>query len=324
MIKKFNEFVNNMSLGEIVESLYDDDYIKNIVNRFIGEIPPDIEISNAINLLDEKQQADIRGQIKRYQEDGIEDKDITMISSVNISESQQQKEEVIDDTNTEIVSPAGKSTFTSFLKSLTALGQKEKQINSDKCPSQFLIFYLYDKLYSNDVKSIFDRFKSLSRYTNLIDYGNNEVSLYFGIKNDGTLEYGVAYETLLPIGTFKLSKSTIKWVIQIDSKSAQSLKKEIVNLSYQDIILLGKIKNEMANYKPGYFSKVSKPIIRDSVISFGYYGIGNWSNGNMDPNDLETFKNHFSSFVANTKWGKKVKISVKPESFWLYLNVKLK
>jgi len=57
MIKKYKEFINENfnSFGEEVESKYQDDYIKNIVNRYISTVDPDIRISNAINSLDEKQ-----------------------------------------------------------------------------------------------------------------------------------------------------------------------------------------------------------------------------------------------------------------------------
>ena len=189
--------------------------------------------------------------------------------------------------DTEIVSSlviAGKSIFSSFLKSLTALGQKEKQPNLDKCPSQFLLFYFYDNLYANDVKSIFNRFKSLNRFVNLIDYGKNEVSLYFGIKCDGTLEYGIAYERLHKMGGFKLSASTIKWIIQLDSKSAASLKKEIVNLSYQDILLLGKIFTVQCTNVSEFVERKkmdssSKNVQEDALISVG--PAYNPANGNL-------------------------------------------
>lgn len=319
MIKKFFEFLNDKSLGELVESLYDDDYIKNIVNRYIGDISPDIELSNAIDILDDRTKRDIKAQIDRYQSNGIENRDVEMIASTEINEQVIEQPEVQNE-----ISVAGKSIFTSFLKSLTALGQKEKQPDLEKCPSQFLLFYFYDNLYANDVKNIFNRFKSLNRFTNLIDYGKNEVSLYFGVRCDGTIEYGIAYERLHKMGGFKMSASTIKWIVQTESKSAASLKKEIVNLTYQDILLLGKIKTDMKEYNPGYNEKVQRPLIKDRVMTFGYYGVGNWSNGKADETDLLRVKNDFSLFVGKHKWANKVLVSVKPQSFWLYLNIKIK
>ena len=72
MIKKYLEFINESelqdfnSLGEWVESLYDDEYVKNIVNRFLGDVSSDIRLSNAINTLDQSEQDYIKAQIDTY------------------------------------------------------------------------------------------------------------------------------------------------------------------------------------------------------------------------------------------------------------------
>jgi hypothetical protein len=158
----------------------------------------------------------------------------------------------------------------------------------------------------------------------MIDYGKNDCSLYFGIKCDGSFEYGIAYDKLNPIGQFKISASVVKWLISLESKSATSLKKEMVNLSLADILLLGKIKDDMKEFKPSYFEKESKPTITDKVISFGYYGAGKWENGKIDPTELSTIKNKLHNWVITKKWGQKVLISVKPHSFWLYIQIKIK
>ena len=266
MIKRYLEFIKESSeneyhsLGEWVESLYEDDYIKNIVNRYISDITPDIILSNAINILDENTKAEIKSQIEDYQKNGIQDKETEVVVSTDT-------EKLLESTEITI---AGKGIFTSFLKTLTALGQKDVNPSKDKCPDNFLLFYHYPNLSAEDVKTIFGRFKSLTRYIEMIDYGKNEVDLYFGIKCDGTFEYGILYEEFLPIGQFKLSQSIIKWIVQLDSKSASSLKKELVNLNYTDILLLGKIKTDMKDFNPGYHEQKSKPTIIEKVISFGY------------------------------------------------------
>ena len=135
MIKKFEEFIKeSKSIGQWIESIYNDDYIKNIVNRYIDNISPDIELSNAIDILDDRIKSDIKYQIEKYLKNGIVNKETTIIASTEINESTEP--EVQSD-----ISLAGKSIFSSFLKSLTALGQKDKSNNIEKCPSQFLLFY---------------------------------------------------------------------------------------------------------------------------------------------------------------------------------------
>lgn len=326
IIKKYTQFIKEnleefKSIGEWVDSLSNDDYILNIVNRYLDDINPDIKLSNAINLLDDNEKNDIKSQIEEYLENGLES-ETKILASTDIKKLSESFE--VEPIIQQEISIAGKGVFSSFLKSLTALGRKDSKPNYEDCPSDFLMFYKYDGLNSTDVKSIFSRFKSLIRYTDMIDYGKNEISLYFGIKCDGQFEYGISYDKLLPIGQFKLSKSSIKWLIQLESKSASSIKKELVNLSFNDIILLGMIKKEMVLYKPGYFEKKSYPFISDKVISFGYYGIGKWENGKIDNNEYLDIKNNFTNWVLSKKWGSKILVSIKPESFWLYINIKIK
>lgn len=322
MLKKYLDFIKENqingfnSLGEWIESLMDDEYIRNIVGRYTKESDPSVDLSNAINILDDNTKKEIKSQVDNYLQNGIEEKEPQFLISTDL---EQLTEALAED-----ITIAGKGIFTSFLKSLTSLGQKEAQPSWEKCPQDFLIYYYYPNLQSESVKQIFSRFKSLTRYIDLIDYQKNEVDLYFGIKCDGEFEYGLHYENNHPIGKFKLSQTAIKWICQLDSKSAFSLKKELVNLTYADILTFGKIKSDMASFQPGYFEKKLSPSIKDRVISFGYYGIGRWDNGKLDEGEFQNIKNNFTTWLLSKKWGSKVLISVKPMSFWVYLHIKLK
>jgi hypothetical protein len=317
-LKKYIDFISESekfnSLGEWVESLIEDDYVKNIVGRYTKDINPGIDLSNAINILDKRTQSEIKSQIEEYLQNGIKDKDPNIIVSTNIEELTESE-----------ITMAGKGIFSSFLKSLTALGQKMINANWEKCPDNFLLFYYYPNLNSIDVKSIFNRFKSLSRYSDMIDYGKNEVNLYYGVRCDGIFEYGIIYDDKTsPIGEFKLSSSSIKWITTLESQSAHSLKKELVNLTLSDIITLGRIKTDMKDFNPGYHEKKLAPILKDKVISFGYYGVGRWDNGKLDEGEFINIKTNFTNWLLSKRWGSKVLISVKPQSFWLYIHIKLK
>lgn len=319
MIKKYIEFISEgqfnefNSLGEWVESLIDDLYIRNIITRYTKEFDPSINLSNVINVLDNKEQREIKYQIDHYLENGIEEKEPQILAYTDLEPLTESE-----------ITVAVRSIFISFLKSLTSLGQKEAQPSWEKCPDEFLLFYHYPNLQSEDVKQVFSRFKSLTRYLDMVDYQKNETDLYFGIKCDGNFEYGFHYDVLKPIGQFRLSQSVIKWICQIESKSAHSLKKELVNLTLADVITLGKIKTDMLTFNPGYHEKKLTPIIKDRVISFGYYGIGKWDNGKLDEGEYLNIKNNFTTWLLSKKWGGKILISVKPNSFWLYLHIKLK
>lgn len=319
MIKKYSEFIKESKIegfntfGEWIESIYSDEYIKNIVNRYIGDIGSDIRLANAVNLLDENIQAEIRQQIEEYQSHGIEEKEPEISASTDIEQLTESE-----------ITMAGKGIFHSFLKALTALGQKERQSFPDECPDDFLLFYLFDNLDAQAAKQVFARFRSLVPYVEHIDYGKNEVGLYFGIKCDATLEYGVFYDSPIPFGSFKASQSAIKWLSGIDAKSAFALKKELVNLTFADISALGKAKQDMLQYNPGYHESRMKPRLKDRVLSFGYQGIGKWDNGQLDRAELDNLKGNFVNWILGKKWGEKFLISVKASSYWLYIHIKLK
>ena len=309
IIKRYLQFINedeNTSLGQWISSLIEDEYVRNIVARYTQEIDPSIDLENAINLLDKRTQLEIKEQIEEYLQKGIEEKQPDILTSTDTEQLWESE-----------ITVAGKGMFASFLKSLTALGQKDCLPNWEKTPNDFLFYYHFSSLQSEIVKSVFMRFKSLSRYLDLIDYQQNEVSLYFGIKCDGNFEYGMCYDNLLPIGQFKLNQSVIKWICQIESKSAHSLKKELVNLSLADVMTLGKIKLDMKGFNPGYHESKDVVKIQDKIISFGYKGLGKWDNGKFDEGEFMNIKNNFTTWVMTKRWGGKVLISVKPNSFWL-------
>jgi hypothetical protein len=334
IIKRYLDFISESnseefnSIGEWVESLSTDDYVMNIVNRYINDnqklysgedINPTIDLSNAVNLLPENIQKEIKYQIDNYLETGIEEKEPLVLPSTETEELLGESVEVQSE-----ISVAGKGIFTSFLKSLTALGLKESNPNWDRCPEDFLLYYHFPNLDSESVKQIFSRFKSLTRYLHLVDYQHNQLDLYFGLTTAGQCEYGIQYEQRFPIGQFKLSQSVVKWMLSLESKSSQSLKKEIVNLTYSDMIILGLIKTDMKSFTPGYFEKKLTPMLRDRVITFGFYGVGRWDNGKLDEGEYQNIKTNFTNWLLTKKWGSKVLISVKPESFWLYIHLKLK
>ena len=317
IIKRYLQFINedeNTSLGQWISSLIEDEYVRNIVARYTQEIDHSIDLENAINLLDKRTQLEIKEQIEEYLQKGIEEKQPDILTSTDTEQLWESE-----------ITVAGKGMFASFLKSLTALGQKDCLPNWEKTSNDFLFYYHFSNLQSEIVKSVFMRFKSLSRYLDLVDYQQNEVSLYFGIKCDGNFEYGICYDNLLPIGQFKLNQSVIKWILSLESKSAFSLKKELVNLTYSDILILGQIKRDIGTFNPGYFEKKLFPQIKDRVFSFGFYGVGKWDNGQLDQGEFMNIKNNFTTWLISKKWGGKVLISVpQPKSFWFNLHIKLK
>ena len=69
MIKRYLEFIKENqvngfnTLGEWVESLMDDEYVRNIVARYTKDSDASIDLSNAINILDDNAKDEIKYQI---------------------------------------------------------------------------------------------------------------------------------------------------------------------------------------------------------------------------------------------------------------------
>ena len=80
----------------------------------------------------------------------------------------------------------------------------------------------------------------------------------------------------------------------------------------------------MTQYNPGYHEKRLRPELKDRVMSFGYQGIGKWDNGKLDESELANLKSNFVTWLLSKNWGSKVLISVKANSYWLNIHIKIK
>lgn len=216
----------------------------------------------------------------------------------------------------------GKGILNTFFKCLTALGFKDNTPQTKEVPSEFLIFFKFTGVDASKIEAVFKRFKSLSSIP--VDYTHPLMSLYFGIKNNGEFEYGYYHDELVPIGVFKLNKSTLNSIKLSELKSSSGLKKVLLNLSLNDILLFGKIKVEMDKFTPGYFSQKSSPILNDRLITFGYYGYGKWSEGNLDVESENELKSNLKTFLSKYKWSEKVQIRVYSSNFWSMIDIKIK
>ena len=316
MIKRYNDFIqesfskeNHHSLGEYIEQLAENyEFIQMIVGQMTGDIDVSIRMSNAINLLDDLQKVELLKRVENHL-NGVEGK--THVAAT------------VDAKTVEPIDEAyGKNVLNTFFKCLTALGFKENSPQTNEVPTEFLMFFKLSGVDSSRIEGVFRRFKSLQSIN--IDYSHPTMGLYFGIKCDGNFEYGYYYDVLIPIGQFKLTKSIYNQIKLSELKSASGLKKILVNLNFEDILLMSKIKVEMDKFNPGYFEQKMVPQILERTMTFGYYGVGKWDNGQLDAGEFENVKNNLKAFLMKYKWSEKIMISVQPSKFWVYIQIKLK
>jgi hypothetical protein len=88
--------------------------------------------------------------------------------------------------------------------------------------------------------------------------------------------------------------------------------------------IYSKLKSVMKDYFPGQSESKLKPTINGDVISYGYEGLGNWDNGQLDSGELENIKNNFRSFLMQYKWSDKTQFNVIPSDHWVFINIKIK
>lgn len=321
MLKKYLDFINESnldeivkkyhSLGEYIESLSENDsYILNLVAQYTENMDPTIRLANVVNILDKEKQKELLIRIDNYKNDNqSQDIDVTAYAGV-VSE------------NTDVLS--GKNMFKCFLKSLTALGLKNTDLSKTK-PDDWLFYFKTNEVSVDTLKSIMSRYRHFDYVVNTIEYKHNDCSLYYGIKLDLTFEYGIKTEDqVITIGKFKITKGIINWLLTLDSPSSVNIKKVIVGLNVEDLYLVSKIVPEMKKWRIGDSEKRSGPIFNNGIMSFGFYGVGKWSAGQLDQEDFENVKTNIKRYLSNYKWADKIKVNVTFNDFWIWINIKIK
>lgn len=318
MIKRYLQFINEKygdfdTIGEYIENLAgDDETCLHIISQFIQDIDPSVRVANAINLLDDHTQKVIKNQIEEYKSgDQIEDEpEISTYVNANLLESNNS---------------GGKNLFKCFLKVITALGQKDLTPDWNKTPDHFLMVFKTPKINVVDVKSVMARYRFFDLFIGQLDYRFNECQLYYAISCKMNFTYGIINdEQAVSFGSFKLTKGMLNYLLTLESPSAIPIKKYLSSLNLEKISLFVKIKSDMKNYIPGSCEQRANPIITDDVITFGFYGLGRWDNGVMDPAEVENAKTNLTNFLMQYRWTEKVQVSVTANNFWLNFNFKIK
>ena len=120
-----------------------------MINSKIVSIKSDVKVSNAINTLSEYDKRFLYNNVCDF----IDGKEINSEVSVTAT---------VNENVTEVTT--GKSVFKTFLRMLTSLGLKENSPSWDKCPKDFILYYEFNDVKLETLKSVMSRFKSLSLF----------------------------------------------------------------------------------------------------------------------------------------------------------------
>lgn len=294
------------SIGSYISDLAEnDDRVRELVANFTKEIDPSIEMSNAINILDDIKKVELLRNVEQHinNEKGNFNVSTRAASDHELNESQGKR-----------------GIFTSFLKSLTALGFRENQHSTD-IPDRFLFIFRFSGKKGDDIMTIFKRFA----YLDSVELDpERPTQLYFGLTDDNIIEYGWYYDELNKLGEFKLTKSEFNKLKIAEFKSLSGFKKLVSQLDHTDIILMLKLKKRMREFDPGKISSKMQPRINDRIITFGYYGYGTWKSGVLEQENITELKEKVKQFLLNDKWSEKFLMNVSSNNFWTYINFKIK
>lgn len=300
-MKNFNEFREENNLGSFIQSTLlkcsdeQSKFILRLVGTYLEEINHQVDLSNALNILNKNTKNEIKRRVELYLNGNMEDVKVSAVVNNN---------ELFNESY-------GKNVLNTFFKCLTALGLKENTISSEH-KGDFLFLYWFPELEIKRVREVFNRFKSLSLID--IDWSYPSISLFFGLNADGYFQYGYAYSDLVNIGEFKLTTSTLNSLKISETKSSLDLRQMLSQLTIKDIELALSIKKALDNFDINYSEKTGI-LFKDKILTVAYLGVGK---------EIENVKFEFKDYLQKFKWSTNVLVSVKAQDLWLYLQIKIK
>lgn len=314
---RVSEIEQECSIGEwVMSKIEENEDVLRIVNNYLKDIKPDIELLNAVNLL------------------STWDKD-TLVKEIEDTLSGNQEGElavtatVVNENFTEEVESiaiGGKNTFNCFLYSLTSIGALGEP-KWDFCPDNYYIYWSHEAD-KEDLIDVLSRYHSLHSGIKQLEKCKSKCGLFMGISMSDNLiyvDYGVVVDgDRVLIGQFKLTNSLMFNIMSKPNKSLNSFKKEMKDVTLNTIKTLMVAKKELLKFTPGDYEKKSNIIVKDGIMSFGIYGIGKWDGKNLDDSDFESLKNKFKSWLSKYRWSEKIVVSVKPADYWVYFSIKVK
>ena len=291
----------------ITRDLIIDHFRETHKNRIQKNIPTDIRISNAVNLMNPYDQMLL---VKKIHDE------------FNVEENVKFEIEEIKN-----LSVLGKVGFNTFMKVLSALNLPNIEIDRDNCPNDFFVVFVTEVLNKQRLLKVMDRFRSMSEISDILSQNNDNVRIYFGMKYNNALmmEYGIIKDQKrIVVGEYKLTKSLWRKLKDNNSKPLKSLKEEISKIDIKDLKKLMRIKGDITNFSPGFYREKTNPYIENNVLIQGYEGTGKWDNGTITTKSYDNIKSEFKKWVITQKWAKDVEFNIKPDRFWVWVKIKLR
>jgi len=310
MLKKYFEFIKEslQDLGEWVDEIYQkDNSIISLVNKYISEKDPSINLISSVNTLSDDDKLNLKKDLDSYLSGDKK-------SEVSTSTSQETEIKV-----------NSKNLFKILLKLVTALGLKDKIVKKQKY-EDWLIYYNIENVNVKNLKNLSIRFQSMNNFVEKINYDLNHIDIYFGIKEDLIFEFGFVKdnEFIIKCGEFVVNNQNLKFLVMLDSPSAALLKRDFINLNTQRLKMISIVKKSIQKFEIKSDNKTFQLSGIDNILEFGFKGIGEWKDQRITESYLIKFKKELKDYLKGFKWSDKIQISIKDNDFWIYLLIRMK
>jgi hypothetical protein len=180
-----------------------------------------------------------------------------------------------------------------------------------------MIFFQFPVSDKERIKEVFKRFRSLS------ETQVDQSSLYYGIKENLVIEYGVGdYVTRSPIGMFTLTKGVYDKLMSSGAGALSGLKKVTGEMTFKDLVLVTSLHRKLKDFRPTTTISCPKIVNRTYIISFK--GFGTWNNGIQELEQLQKFRDLVKEHMKDFRNRQFFKLNVTGDDFWTKVSFHLK
>lgn len=272
----------------------------DIVDEYIGDKDPTIDLENLLDTLDPGQKRELRSRVE-----------------AKISSDSQK---TVTTTIQSIDRPRQKTLFKLFIKTLSFFDD----VVVEKVPREdWLIYFTTKKIWREKLVNLSTRITSINGYIEKISGDQKWVKAFWGVKNDGLFCYGFyTKEKFYPIQEVKFSSNFCRYISGLGSRLLWEIKRDFMEVTPDKLSLLMKVKSSVDGFDFPSSDKFS--LYEKHLLHFGWYGLGVWNGPQIDPSSFGKIKEEIKQRLKSYRWSHKIKIYLVANEFWIHLYIQIK
>jgi len=272
----------------------------DIVDEYIGDKDPTIDLENLLDTLDPGQKKELRSRVEAKISSDSQKAVTTSIQSID--------------------PPRQKTLFKLLIKTLSFLDD----VVVEKVPKgDWLIYFTTKKIWREKLANLSTRITSINGYIEKIPGDQKWVKAFWGVKNDGLFCYGFyTKEEFYPIQEVKFNSNFCRYISGLGSRLLWEIKRDFMEVTPDKLSLLMKIKSSVDGFDFPSSDKFS--LYAKHLLHFGWYGLGIWDGQKIDPSSFAKIKEEIKERLKSYRWSDKIKISLVANEFWIHLYIQIK